>query len=159
MSHRARAPREPRVVLGVVDGLHDAGAALVVDGIVVAAANEERFTRVKLQGGMPLRSIEAVLETAHVSPAEVDVVAVGGLATPTLATRMFRPLQTLYGPSMGIVFDRPWHPVDRLGDLVRYRLRLTRSRPGRGTGVLESALAPTVIILGRCSRASWASWS
>ena len=41
------------IVLGIHDGTHDAGAALVVDGRLVAAANEERFTRRKGQGGWP----------------------------------------------------------------------------------------------------------
>ena len=65
----------PQVVLGIVDGLHDAGAALVRDGRIVAAANEERFTRVKLQGGMPRRSIDAVLATATLTYADVDAIA------------------------------------------------------------------------------------
>jgi carbamoyltransferase len=135
----------PRLVLGVIDGLHDAGAALVADGVLVAAANEERFTRKKLQGGMPERSVAAVLATTGVSPRDLDLVAVGGLATPTLATRAFRPAQEWFAPSMGICFDRPWHPVDRLGDLLRYRLPLSRARPDRGVGLLEGALAPAVV--------------
>ncbi len=135
----------PEVVLGIVDGLHDAGAALVVEGRLVAAANEERFTRVKLQGGMPRRSIAAVLETAGIGPGDVDRIAVGGRATPTLATRLVRPLQRLYAPSLGICFDRPWHPVDRIGDFARYRLPLTRSRGDRGLGRLEGRLAEPVL--------------
>jgi carbamoyltransferase len=132
--------RGPRVVLGVVDGLHDAGAALVADGRLVAAANEERFTRVKLQGGMPERSIDAVLRTAGAAAADVDVVAVGGRATPTLATRLVRPLQHAYGPSLGVCLDRPWHPLDVAGDLARYRLGLTRGRGGRLDGALAAAV-------------------
>lgn len=135
-------------MLGVVDGLHDAGAALVRDGRLVAAANEERFTRVKLQGGMPSRSIAAVLACAGVAPGDVEVVAVGGVATPTVATRLFRPAQGWFAPSLGICFHRPWHPVDRLGDLVRYRLALSRARPGAGAGRLEAALAPVALSRG-----------
>jgi len=133
------------VVLGIVDGLHDAGAAIVADGRILAAANEERFTRVKLQGGMPRRSIAAVLQTAGLGPEDVDAVAVGGKATPTLATRAVRPLQRIYGPSLGICFDRPWHPVDRLGDLVRYRLSLTRARSDRALGRTEGRLAGPLV--------------
>ena len=40
-------------VLGIVDGITDAGAALFVDGHLVAAVNEERLTRVKLSNGSP----------------------------------------------------------------------------------------------------------
>ena len=114
----------------------------------MAAANEERFTRVKLQGGMPRRSIEAVLATARVAPDEIEAVAVGGCATPTVATRIFRPLQSLYGPSLGICFDRPWHPVDLVGDLVRYRLPLTRARSGDLGGRTEGRLAEPVVRRG-----------
>ncbi len=137
-----------RTVLGIVDGLHDAGAAVVENGRLLAAANEERFTRVKLQGGMPKHSIAAVLETAGRSARDVDIIAVGGCATPTIATRMFRPLQKLYGPSLGICFDRPWHPVDRIGDLVRYRLPLTRSRSSGAAGRAETRLAEPVVRRG-----------
>ena len=136
--------RGPRCVLGIVDGLHDAGAALVRNGRLVAAANEERFTREKLQGGMPTRSIAAVLEAVDIPVEAIDRVAVGGMATPTVATRLFRPLQRVYARSQGICFDRPWHPADRLADLVRYRLPLTRSHSGRG-GRVEAALAAPVL--------------
>jgi carbamoyltransferase len=73
--------------------------------------------------------------------ADVDAVAVGGRATPTAGTRLFRPAQRLFAPSMGICFDRPWHPVDRVGDLLRYRLRLSRARPEARAGRLEETLA------------------
>ena len=136
------------LVLGIVDGLHDAGAALVRDGRLVAAANEERFTRRKLQGGMPARSVAAVLEAAGATPGDVDVVAVGGVATPTVGTRLFRPAQAWFAPSLGICFDRPWHPVDRLGDLLRYRLRLSRARPQARAGRVEAALAPVAVRRG-----------
>jgi len=139
---------QPRIVLGVVDGLHDAGAAVVRDGVIVSAANEERFTRVKLQGGLPRRSIAAVLATAGITAGDVDAVAVGGRATPTLATRLFRPLQRVYGPSLGICFDRPWHPLDRIGDLVRYRLPLTRSRGESLAGRVEARLAEPLLRRG-----------
>ena len=45
------------VVLGIYDGTHDAGAAVVRDGVLVAASSEERFTRQKGQGGWPEHAI------------------------------------------------------------------------------------------------------
>lgn len=140
-----RSGNGARVVLGVVDGLHDAGAALVVNGRLVSAANEERFTRQKLQGGMPARSVAAVLAGAGCSSDDVDVVAVAGFATPTVGTRAFRPAQAWFAPSLGVCFTRPWHPVDRVGDLLRYRLRLSRARPEEAAGRVESALAEPVV--------------
>lgn len=124
-------PQAP-AVLGIVDGLHDAGAALVRDGVILAAANEERFTRRKLQGGWPTQSIRAVLQHAGMTTRDVSAVSIAGFATPTVATRLVRPMQRLFARSLGICFDRPWHPVDRLGDLVRYRLGFTRARSAPG---------------------------
>lgn len=138
----------PRVILGVVDGLHDAGAALVVEGRLVAAANEERFTRRKLEGGMPSRSIDAVLATAGFAAGDVGAIAFGGVATPTVGTRLFRGAQEVFAPSLGICFDRPWHPVDRLGDLLRYRLPLSRARAASPMGRAEGALAAPVVRRG-----------
>jgi carbamoyltransferase len=66
-------------------GYQDSSAALVKDGRVVAAAEEERFTRVKHQGGYPARAIDACLRAAGSSAADVDHVAVAN--NPWLATR------------------------------------------------------------------------
>jgi carbamoyltransferase len=61
-------------ILGVWDG-HDAGAALVVDGTLVTAVNEERFTRRKLDIGFPSRAIAVCCELGGIRPEKVDVVA------------------------------------------------------------------------------------
>ena len=50
-------------VIGVWDG-HDAGAALIVDGRVVLALNEERLSGRKLDVGMPVRAIAAMRQAA-----------------------------------------------------------------------------------------------
>ena len=62
-------------ILGIWDG-HDAGAALLIDGRLVAAANEERFSRRKLEVRFPEASIAACMAIASLDPNEVDVVAV-----------------------------------------------------------------------------------
>jgi carbamoyltransferase len=86
-----------------------------------------------------------VLARAGVPLADVAAIAVAGRATPTVATRLVRPLQRLYAPTLGICFDRPWHPADRLADLVRYRLRLTRLQGDSGGGRLEARVAAQVL--------------
>jgi len=62
-------------VLGLWDG-HDSGAALLQDGAVRFAINEERLTRRKLEIRFPSRSIAACLDHAGLSPSSIDVVAV-----------------------------------------------------------------------------------
>lgn len=55
---------------------HEAGAAIVQNGKIKAAVNEERYTRVKNQSGFPQNSIDAVLKIANVKPEQVDHVII-----------------------------------------------------------------------------------
>lgn len=64
-------------ILGISDS-HDAGAALVAGGRLVAAVNEERLNRRKMSGGLPVLSIAAVLRIAGIDPKGVDRVAIAG---------------------------------------------------------------------------------
>ena len=61
-------------ILGISAFYHDSAAALVEDGQVVAAAQEERFSRKKFDEGFPRRSIEYCLKHAAVRLREVDQV-------------------------------------------------------------------------------------
>ena len=79
------------IVLGICDS-QDSGAALFVDGCLVAAVNEERLNRVKLWGGFPVRSIETVLDIGGVHPDRVEVVVLGTRITPNIIARLFRDL-------------------------------------------------------------------
>src|SRR5688572_30410846 len=62
-------------ILGISAYYHDSAAALVVDGKVVAAAQEERFTRKKHDSNFPHHAIKACLEIAGLTPAQLDHVA------------------------------------------------------------------------------------
>ena len=56
----------------------DGGAALVVDGKIIAAVNEERLCRLKMAMGFPHRSLRTVLELGGISVEQLDAVLVGG---------------------------------------------------------------------------------
>ncbi|HXE56414.1 MAG TPA: carbamoyltransferase C-terminal domain-containing protein [Gemmatimonadales bacterium] len=56
----------------------DSGAAVVVDGRIVAAENEERSSRLKLVEGFPRGSIREVLHLAGLASRDLDAVLVGG---------------------------------------------------------------------------------
>jgi len=62
-------------ILGISAFYHDAAAALVQDGRIVAAAQEERFTRIKNDASMPLGAIEYCLAEGGVERNGIDVVA------------------------------------------------------------------------------------
>src|SRR4029077_7594951 len=61
-------------ILGVSALYHDSAAALVVDGSIVAAAQEERFSRKKHDSGFPRHAIDYCLEQGAVGPADLDSV-------------------------------------------------------------------------------------
>jgi carbamoyltransferase len=63
------------IVLSLYE-VHMASAALMIDGEVVAAAHEERFTRIKNDMGFPVEAASDCLHAAGVKPEEVDVVTV-----------------------------------------------------------------------------------
>ena len=66
-------------VLGIHYFIHDAGAALVQNGKVLAAINEEKIRNVKHCGGYPTKSIGEVFKIAKLDPSEVDAVAIVGI--------------------------------------------------------------------------------
>lgn len=61
-------------VLGISAYYHDAAAALVVDGKIVAAAQEERFTRKKHDPDFPTQAVNYCLKAAGLSPEQIDYV-------------------------------------------------------------------------------------
>jgi carbamoyltransferase len=61
-------------VLGVSAFYHDSAAALVVDGKIVAAAQEERFTRKKNDPDFPVNAIEYCLKKGGLTPEQLDYV-------------------------------------------------------------------------------------
>jgi carbamoyltransferase len=62
------------LILGISAFFHDSAAAIILDGKVVAAAQEERFTRVKHDAGFPSEAIRYCLEAAEATVDELDAV-------------------------------------------------------------------------------------
>jgi len=62
-------------ILGLSALYHDSAAALLVDGKIIAAAQEERFTRKKHDASLPIHAIRDCLDQAGLTPADLDVVA------------------------------------------------------------------------------------
>ncbi len=62
-------------VLGISAFYHDSAAALIEDGELVGAAQEERFTRKKHDSGFPEKAVQFCLDRAGIKLADVDYVA------------------------------------------------------------------------------------
>jgi len=74
--------------------MHDASAAIVADGIVVAAAEEERFSRCKHHVGFPAGAIKYCLEEAGVTIKDLDAVALSWRPW-VLGTRILNALRSV----------------------------------------------------------------
>ena len=61
-------------ILGLSAFYHDSAAALVVDGDIVAAAQEERFTRIKHDPEFPKHAVDYCLKEAGLTPEQLDYV-------------------------------------------------------------------------------------
>ena len=62
------------IVIGI-NYSHDSSACLIIDGIVVSACEEERFTGFKHQRGFPINSVQECLDIANISIEDVCRIA------------------------------------------------------------------------------------
>lgn len=89
-------------ILGICGGVRmgnwDAAAALAVDGRLVAAAEEERFTRVKhAPGNLPTHAIRYCLHAGHLRIQDVDAVVFPGVTYRNMASRLREYFRFVYG--------------------------------------------------------------
>ena len=61
-------------ILGISAFYHDSAAAIIVDGIPVAAAQEERFTRKKQDAEFPVNAIQFCLDEAGIGLDDLDYI-------------------------------------------------------------------------------------
>ena len=59
-------------ILGISAFYHDSAATILVDGKIIAAAQEERFTRIKHDSNYPFNAVEFVLKFAELKLEDVD---------------------------------------------------------------------------------------
>jgi carbamoyltransferase len=109
------------IILGLSGALnHDPSAALLIDGEVVAAAEEERFVRDKhARNRMPLEAARYCLEAGNVSPDQVEVIAFP-----------YAPI-SLRSPARWHYARRYWYAPDRALDALfngNRRFRRNRAR-------------------------------
>jgi carbamoyltransferase len=61
-------------ILGISCYFHDSAACILKDGVILAAAEEERFTRIKHDNGFPINAINYCLQEAKIAPEKLDYV-------------------------------------------------------------------------------------
>ena len=87
-------------------GSYDVSAALIIDGEIVAAVEEERLNRVRHTSNFPKKSIDFCLQKANLSINDIDVIAVSGIPKQYIF-EFFIPLATQYPDSN--TFSRNLH--------------------------------------------------
>ena len=93
--------------MGVILGLNafhaDSAACIVVDGQLVAAAEEERFRRIKHWAGFPTLAIEYCLAEAGISLSQVDHIAMNQDSNANLKKKLSFTLAKR--PDVGLIID------------------------------------------------------
>ncbi len=64
----------PKAILGISAFYHDSAAAIVIDGKITAAAQEERFTRIKHDASFPGKALKFVLDDTGIDPVDLQCV-------------------------------------------------------------------------------------
>lgn len=131
-------------VLGIWDG-HDSGAALLVDGAIAAAVNEERLTRRKLEITFPSRSIEACLRIAGLDVRAIDTVALSTTDPSKAMARLWPATKEAYYQI------RRRHAPPTVFNLLRKRAKywITELAPNRLSRSLSSrAIASSLEAIG-----------
>lgn len=62
------------IILGISAYYHDSSAALLIGDTIVAAAQEERFTRIKHDNGFPANACKYCLDEAGLTIDEIDAI-------------------------------------------------------------------------------------
>ncbi|MGC8652070.1 MAG: carbamoyltransferase C-terminal domain-containing protein [Candidatus Micrarchaeia archaeon] len=128
-------------ILGVWDG-HDSGAALIDDKRIIYAANEERFTKRKLEVNFPFNAINAALRFAGLKPADIGHVAF----TTTELTKTLERIMP-YSKEYYYQFRRRKILKPRFED-ERHKLKYTLTR----FGVLPLCNSISSYIIGKALR-------
>ena len=141
-------------ILGLSAFYHDSAAALVVDGEIVAAAQEERFTRKKHDASFPSHAIASCLEQAGLAARDVDYVVF--YEKPL---RKFERLLETY-----FAFAPAGFQSFRMAMPVWLKEKIRLPRPAPIVVVLHSPTPSSVRIaassygLGKKALAAWLSW-
>jgi carbamoyltransferase len=91
------------IILGLNAYHGDAAACLVKDGQLLAAAEEERFRRVKHWAGFPTEAIRYCISEAGISLADLDIVAINQHASANLWRKI--RYSALHRPSLSLVLN------------------------------------------------------
>ncbi len=107
-------------IIGISAYYHDAACCLLTDGVLTAAAEEERFTRVKHDPSLPVEAFRYCLDRAGLTVADVDCIGYYEQPTKKLSRQLWMEFPKI--PSDGAAMRRldPKRPEHEIRDLLGY---------------------------------------
>ncbi len=100
-------------ILGLNAFHGDSSACLIRDGVIIAAAEEERFRRIKHWAGFPSEAIRWCLEASGISLADIEHVAVNQDSSANLGRKV--AYTVMKRPDLSMVLDRLRNKRERAG--------------------------------------------
>jgi carbamoyltransferase len=114
-------------ILGINEG-HNCSACVIIDGVIVAAVSEERFTQKKNECGYPEQSIKFCMEHAKIKPSDLDMVAIASIELSPTDTFMKR--SSTFGIGDYIKENHEyWKPVIVEGKKINYYKEIIKKHP------------------------------
>lgn len=101
------------IIIGINAYHGDSAAALIRNGKLIAAAEEERFRRIKHWAGFPSESIRYVLAEAGLTLADVDAIAINQDSSANLGRKFAYAARSR--PSLSLIVDRIKNKQERAG--------------------------------------------
>ena len=158
----------PPVILGVSCYYHDSAAAVVRNGELVAAAQEERFDRVKYSSVFPIQAINSCLQQADLSILDVDYIGFYEKPFLKFARVMVEHLRSWPRSLRNFLEMMPSWLEDRLifplvarqelgyeGPILFYKHHLSHAASSFLVSPFEEAAILTVDGIGEWASASW----
>ena len=83
-------------VIGLNFNHSDTSACLIIDNNLIAAAEEERFNRIKHTNAFPKQSIEYCLKEGNLKLKDIDIIAINTQPTSNILKSLFFQLKSLF---------------------------------------------------------------
>lgn len=115
------------LALGINDDLYTSGVAASDGERLLYAANEERFTRRKNDGGFPRAALTGMLDYLGEPPESVTDICLAGILTPQLLARLLPSLQEYLWQSQNA---RSETALRHFADFLIHRTPIARQHPG-----------------------------
>ncbi len=128
-------------ILGISDAITDSGIAYYKNNKLIFAVNEERFTRNKVQGGFPKKSLNYFIKKYEKELNDIDLIVFAGILTPTLITRIFSKIENVDK------YEKKEKKIYAIiSDIIEYKLKLTTIvKPKSKTARIIEKISRTVL--------------